>query len=50
MGLTYYTICYHVDGADAQGAYHYLEATLWEYHLLLQRTLKRNSIREEETL
>ena len=50
MGLTYYTIRYHVDGADAQVAYHYLEATLWEYHLLFQRTQKRNQIEKEDNL
>ena len=41
---------YHVDGADAQGAYHYLEVTPWEYHLLLQRTQKRNQIEKEDNL
>ena len=41
---------YRVDGADAQGAYHYLEVTPWEYHLLLQRTQKRNQIEKEDNL
>ena len=37
---------YHVDGTDAQGAYHYLEVTPEEYHLLLQRTLERMQSKE----
>ena len=37
---------YHVDGTDAQGAYHYLEVTPEEYHLLLQRTLVRMQSKE----
>ena len=38
---------YRVDGADAQGAYHYLGVTPWEYHLLLQRTLERMQSKEK---
>ena len=38
---------YHVDGTDAQGAYHYLEVTPEEYHLLLQRTLERMQSKEK---
>ena len=41
---------YHVDGADAQGAYHYLEVTPEEYQLLLQRTLEQHQTGEEENL
>ena len=41
---------YHVDGVDTQGAYHYLEVTPEEYHLLLQKTRKRNQLGEEENL
>ncbi len=37
---------YHVDGTDAQGAYHYLDVTPEEYHLLLQRTLERMQSKE----
>ena len=38
---------YRVDGSDAQGAYHYLEVTPEEYHLLLQRTLERMQSKEK---
>ena len=38
---------YHVDGTDAQGAYHYLDVTPEEYHLLLQRTLERMQSKEK---
>ena len=37
---------YHADGTDAQGAYHYLDVTPEEYHLLLQRTLERMQSKE----